>query len=52
MHFYTRTWGALLEYQWHPVPNLTLTPGVKYMRVQRVIEAADQPDDGFAAAVL
>ncbi len=39
MHFYTRTWEPYVEYAWHPLPDLTLTPGVKYMRVQRVIEA-------------
>jgi iron complex outermembrane receptor protein len=39
MHFYTRTWEPYVEYQWHPIQNLTLTPGLKYMRVQRVIEA-------------
>ncbi len=39
MHFYTRTWEPYVEYAWHPQPNFTLTPGVKYMRVQRVIEA-------------
>ena len=39
MHFYTRTWEPYAEYAWHPVSNLTITPGIKYMRVQRVIEA-------------
>jgi iron complex outermembrane receptor protein len=39
MHFYTRTWEPYVEYQWHPIQNLTLTPGVKYMWIQRAIEA-------------
>ena len=39
MHFYTRTWEPYVEYQWHPIQNLTLTPGLKYMWIQRVIEA-------------
>ena len=39
MHFFTQTWEPYAEYQWHPVPNLTLTPGVKYMSVKREIAA-------------
>ena len=39
MHFFTKTWEPYVEYQWHPLPNLTLTPGLKYMSVQRRIEA-------------
>ena len=39
MHYYTRTWEPYVEYAWRPIQNLTLTPGLKYMRVQRVIEA-------------
>ncbi len=39
MHFYTRTWEPYAEYAWRPLSNLTITPGLKYMRVQRVIEA-------------
>ncbi|MCX6955086.1 MAG: TonB-dependent receptor [Verrucomicrobia bacterium] len=39
MHFYTRTWEPYVEYQWRPIQNLTLTPGLKYMWIQRVIEA-------------
>jgi iron complex outermembrane receptor protein len=39
MHFYTRTWEPYVEYAWHPLPALTLTPGMKYMFVQRDIEA-------------
>jgi iron complex outermembrane recepter protein len=39
MHFYTRTWEPYAEYAWRPLPGLTLTPGVKFMQVQRVIEA-------------
>jgi len=39
MHFYTRTWEPYVEYAWRPLSNLTLTPGLKYMSVQRVIEA-------------
>ena len=39
MHFYTRTWEPYVEYQWHPIQNLTLTPGLKYMWIQRAIEA-------------
>jgi len=39
MHFYTRTWEPYVEYAWRPLANLTITPGVKYMWVQRAIEA-------------
>jgi len=39
MHYFTRTWEPYVEYQWRPLTNLTLTPGVKYMWVQRAIEA-------------
>jgi iron complex outermembrane recepter protein len=39
MHFYTRTWEPYVEYAWRPAANFTLTPGVKYMWVQRAIEA-------------
>lgn len=39
MHFYTRTWEPYVEYAWHPIANLTLTPGLKYMWVQRAINA-------------
>jgi len=39
MHFYTRTWEPYVEYAWHPLPALTITPGLKYMSVNRVIEA-------------
>lgn len=39
MHFYTRTWEPYVEYAWKPLPALTITPGVKYMWVQRDIEA-------------
>jgi len=39
MHFYTRTWEPYMEYEWKPLPALTLTPGIKYMWVDRAIEA-------------
>ncbi len=39
MHFYTRTWEPYMEYAWKPLPALTITPGVKYMWINRVIEA-------------
>ena len=39
MHFYTRTWEPYVEYAWRPLQNLTLTPGLKYMWIQRSIEA-------------
>jgi iron complex outermembrane receptor protein len=39
MHFYTKTWEPYVEYAWHPLANLTLTPGLKYMTVRREISA-------------
>jgi iron complex outermembrane receptor protein len=39
MHFYTRTIEPYAEYAWRPVQGLTLTPSVKYMSVQRKIDA-------------
>ena len=39
MHFYTRTTEPYAEYAWRPLQGLTLTPGVKYMSVQRKIDA-------------
>ena len=39
MHYETTTWEPYVEYQWKPLPNLTLTPGLKYMSVERKIEA-------------
>jgi len=39
MHFYTRTFEPYVEYAWQPVQGLTFTPGLKYMSVQRRIEA-------------
>ena len=39
MHFYTRTWEPYVEYAWKPLPALTITPGLKYMSINRVIEA-------------
>jgi iron complex outermembrane receptor protein len=39
MHFYTRTWEPYIEYAWRPLSALTITPGVKYMSVDRAIEA-------------
>ncbi len=39
MHYFTRTWEPYVEYAWRPLQNLTLTPGLKYMWIQRVIEA-------------
>lgn len=39
MHFYTRTFEPYAEYAWRPWSGLTLTPGLKYMSVNRRIEA-------------
>jgi iron complex outermembrane receptor protein len=39
MHYYTHTWEPYVEYAWRPLPNLTFTPGLKYMRIKRSIEA-------------
>lgn len=39
MHFYTNTFEPYFEYAWRPLSNLTLTPGVKYMSVERKIDA-------------
>ena len=39
MHFFTRTWEPYVEYAWRPIQNLTFTPGVKYMWIERSIEA-------------
>ncbi len=39
MHFYTRTWEPYVEYAWMALPALAITPGVKYMWINRVIEA-------------
>ncbi len=39
MHYFTRTWEPYVEYAWRPMQNLTITPGVKYMWIQRAINA-------------
>ncbi|MEO6245583.1 MAG: TonB-dependent receptor, partial [Opitutaceae bacterium] len=39
MHYFTRTWEPYVEYAWRPLQNLTLTPGLKYMWIQRAINA-------------
>ncbi len=35
MHFWTNTFDPYIEYEWHPIPNLTINPGLKDMTVVR-----------------
>ncbi len=39
MHYYNKFLQPFVEYDWRPIKNLTINPGLKYFRMQKDIEA-------------